>query len=112
MTPRGMFRHEMAVQNYTMSVDSYGQGTKTWATLATVLGYIENADGRSIESVDVTRGQSAYRIVIPWIDLVTIKSRILLRETGKSDRTLEVTGVVDPDLKRMELHIEALEVTA
>ena len=66
MTPRGMFRHEMAVQNYSMSVDSYGQGTKTWSTLATVLGYIENADGSSIQSVDVTRGQSAYRIVIPW----------------------------------------------
>lgn len=43
---------------------------------------------------------------------MTIKSRILLRETGKTDRTLELTGVVDPDLRRMELHIEALEVTA
>ncbi len=112
MTPRGMFRHEMAVQNYSVSVDSYGQGTKTWATLTTVLGYIENVDGRSIDSVEVTSGQSAYRIVIPWIDSVTVKSRILLRETGKTDRTLELTGVVDPDLRRMELHIEALEVTA
>jgi len=27
MVPRGMFRHEMAVQNYTVSVDTYGQGT-------------------------------------------------------------------------------------
>lgn len=112
MTPRGMFRHEMAVQNYSTTIDSYGQGTKTWTTATTVLGYIENADGRSIDSVDVNRGQSAYRIVIPWIDSVTIKSRILLKETGKSDRTLELTGVVDPDLRRMELHIEALEVTA
>lgn len=112
MTPRGMFRHEMAVQNYSMSLDSYGQGTKTWTTAATVLGYIENADGRSVDAVDVTQGQTAYRIVIPWIDSVTIKSRILLRETGKTDRTLELTGVVDPDLRRMELHIEALEVTA
>jgi len=112
MTPRGMFRHEMAVQNYSTTIDSYGQGTKTWATAATVLGYIENADGRTIDSVDVMRGQSAYRIVIPWIDSVTIKSRILLKETGKTDRTLELTGVVDPDLRRMELHIEALEVTA
>ena len=67
---------------------------------------------RSIDAVDVTQGQTAYRIVIPWIDSVTIKSRILLRETGKTDRTLELTGVVDPDLRRMELHIEALEVTA
>jgi SPP1 family predicted phage head-tail adaptor len=112
MTPRGMFRHEMAVQNYTTTVDSYGQGTKTWTTAATVLGYIENADGRSVDAVDVTQGQTAYRIVIPWIDSVTIKSRILLRETGKTDRTLELTGVVDPDLRRMELHLEALEVTA
>jgi len=112
MTPRGMFRHEMAVQNYTTTVDSYGQGTKSWSTAATVLGYIESADGRSVDAVDVTQGQTAYRIVIPWIDSVTIKSRILLRETGKTDRTLELTGVVDPDLRRMELHIEALEVTA
>jgi SPP1 family predicted phage head-tail adaptor len=112
MTPRGMFRHEMAVQNYSTAIDSYGQATKTWTTLATVLGFIENADGRSLETVDVTRGQSAYRIVIPWIDSVTIKSRVLLRETGKADRTLELTGVVDPDLRRMELHLEALEVTA
>jgi head-tail adaptor len=107
-----MFRHEMAVQNYSTTIDSYGQGTKTWSTAVTVLGYIETADGRTIDSVDVNRGQSAYRIVIPWIDSVTIKSRILLRETGKADRTLELTGVVDPDLQRMELHIEALEVTA
>jgi len=112
MTPRGMFRHEMAVQNYTVSVDTFGQGTKTWSTFATVLGYIESTDGRSIDSVDVTRGQSAYRIVLPWVDAVTIKSRILLRETGKADRTLHITGVVDPDLRRIELHIEALEVTA
>lgn len=111
MTPRGMFRHEMAVQNYTVSVDSYGQGTKTYSTVATVLGYFENADGSSVDSVAVTQGQSAYRIVIPWIDAVTIKSRILLRETGRADRTLELTGVVDPDLRRMELHIEAVEVT-
>jgi len=107
-----MFRHEMAVQNYTVSVDAYGQGTKTWSTLSTVLGYIENADGRSIDSVDISRGQSSYRIVIPWLDSVTTKSRILLKETGKSNRTLEITGVADPDLRRMELHIEALEVTA
>jgi SPP1 family predicted phage head-tail adaptor len=112
MTPRGMFRHEMAVQNYSASVDSYGQGTKTYSTVATVLGYIENTDGQTIDSVDVTKGQSTYRIVIPFLDGVTTKSRILLRETGKSDRTLELTGVVDPDLRRMELHIQALEVTA
>lgn len=112
MTPRGMFRHEMAVQNYTMTVDSYGQGTKSWSTIATVLGFIESADGRTLDSVDVIRGQSAYRIVIPWVDEVTIKSRILLRETGKTDRALELVGVVDPDLRRIELHIDALEITA
>lgn len=112
MTPRGMFRHQMAVQNYTMTVDSYGQGTKTWTTLATVLGYIESADGRTLDSVDVIRGQNAYRVVIPWLESVTIKSRILLTEDGKGDRVLELVGVVDPDLRRMELHIDALEITA
>ncbi len=112
MIPRGMFRHEMAVQNYTASVDTYGQATKTWSTVATVLGHIESADGRSIDSVDINRGQTAWRLVLPWIDSVTVKSRILLRETGKADRVLEVTGVLDPTLGRMELHCEALEVTA
>lgn len=112
MVPRGMFRHEMAVQNYTASVDTYGQATKTWSTLATVLGHIETADGRTIDAVDINRGQTSYRIILPWIESVTVKSRILLRETGKTDRTLELTGVVDPDLRRIELHCEALEVTA
>jgi head-tail adaptor len=113
MVPRGMFRHEMAVQNYTVaSVDAYGQDVKTWNTAATVLGYIESADGRSIDSVDINRGQTAWRLILPWIDSVTVKSRILLRETGKSDRVLQVTGVLDPTLRRMELHCEALEVTA
>jgi head-tail adaptor len=84
MTPRGMFRHQMVVQNYSTTVDAYGQATKTWTTAALVVGFIENADGRSLNTVDVTRGQSAYRIVIPWIDGVTIKSRVLLRETGKA----------------------------
>ena len=112
MTPRGMFRHEMAVQNYGFTLDQYGQATKTWSTATTVLGHIETADGRTIESVDVTRGQTAYRLILPWIDSLTIKSRILLRETGKSDRVLEITGAVDPDLRRHELHVEALEITA
>jgi head-tail adaptor len=112
MTPRGMFRHQMAVQNYGVTLDQYGQASKTWSTTVTVLGHVETADGRTIESVDVTRGQTSYRLVLPWVESVTIKSRILLQETGKADRTLEITGVVDPDLRRHELHIEALEVTA
>lgn len=109
MTPRGMYRHEFAVQNYTSSVDTYGQATKTWSTLATVLGHIESADGGQLDAVDVTRGKVAYRVALPWIDGVTTKSRLLLRETGKTDRTLEIVGVVDPDLRRMSLEVEATE---
>jgi head-tail adaptor len=112
MVPRGMFRHEMAVQNYTVSVDTYGQGTKTWSTAATVLGHIESADGGPLDSVEVSRGRVAYRIALPWIDGVTTKSRILLRETGKTDRVLEITGVVDPNLRRMYLEIEATEAVS
>jgi len=112
MTPRGMFRHQMAVQNYAVAIDSFGQATKTWSTDVTLLGHIASADGRSIDTVDVTRGQSSFRIVLPYLDSVTTRSRILLQESGEADRTLEITGVVDPDLSRMELHIDALEVTA
>jgi hypothetical protein len=41
---------------------------------------------------------------------VTTKSRLLLQETGKSDRVLEVMGVNDVGLRRIELNIEAREI--
>jgi head-tail adaptor len=110
MTPRGMFRHQFAVQNYATSVDSYGQGTKTWTTAATVLGHIETANPSQLETVDVARGEITYRIVLPWVAGVTTASRLLLQETGQAARTLEVLGVADLDLRRMELEIEAREV--
>jgi len=112
MTPRGMFRHQFAVQNYATTVDSYGQATKTWTTAATVLGHIETADPSQLETVDVARGEITYRIALPYVDGVTTKSRLLLQETGKDDRVLELMGVNDVGLRRIELNIEAREVIA
>lgn len=114
MIPRGMFRHNLHVQNYSASVDDYGQPTKTWSlvTNGAVMGHIESADGNQIDALDVARGQVRYRVVIPYVANVTTKSRLLLKETGKADRVLQVVGVVDTGLRRAQLELDCLETVA
>jgi head-tail adaptor len=109
-----MFRHHFHVQNYTASVDDYGQPTKSWSTLThgQLTGHIESADGSQIDAVDVARGQIRYRVVIPHIGNVTTKSRLLLKEAGKADRIFQVVGVVDTGLRRMQLELDCLETVA
>ncbi len=114
MIPRGMFRHHFHVQNYTASVDDYGQPTKSWALVTNggVTGHIESADGSQIDALDVARGQVRYRIVLPFVANLTTKSRLLLKEAGKADRVFQVVGVVDTGLRRMQLELDCLETVA
>lgn len=108
--PSGMLRLSMTAQNPVRTVDTFGQASTSWISVAQIACHIDTA--RSNEVIDDmgTSTRSDWRILAAWHPSVTNNSRLLYQDNG-TERVFNIRACWDRDQKRRRLEIEATEVT-
>lgn len=86
------------------TLNGLGEPEGNWSELATVWARVEDLGGDERHEVDQTSGFGAYTVRLRWLDGVTSQSRIVW-----GAKTLEVTGVSNPDGRKVELVLTARE---
>jgi head-tail adaptor len=104
-----MMRQMVTVQNPTVTVDSLGQNSEAWLSVAAVPAHIEQMD--TSESVDDGGPaiQTTYRMLAAWHPNVSTRSRLLWTDRG-TVRYLNVRSCTDRDQRQRTLEIVAVEV--
>lgn len=82
----------------------WGQPHGTWTTWATVWANVTATGGGEIVKDDAPQASTTYTVRMRYRDDVTAEDRLVRR--GK---TLEIVSVIDPDGRRRELLIQAME---
>lgn len=96
----GALRHTITIQTRTVTRDSYGGETETWADSATVPASVESLSGREYWAARQTMASEIVRFRIRWRQGVTADCRIVW-----DGRTWDIESVQDPDGRRRELVI-------
>jgi SPP1 family predicted phage head-tail adaptor len=102
----GKLRHQVELQRVAVAVDSHGDQTKTWTTIATVWASIEPLSGREFLQASQTMSDVTVRIKLrayPGITL-TPKDRVKF-----GTRTFDIRHIVDWGGKNVEWHLMATE---
>jgi len=88
----GKLRHQVKLQRVTVSADSHGDQTKTWADLATVRASIEPLSGREFLQASQVMSDITVRIRIHKRNNITLtpKDRVLY-----GTRTFDIRHVID-----------------
>jgi SPP1 family predicted phage head-tail adaptor len=105
----GSLRHRVTLQTPTSAADGDGGYTDTWATLVTVWASVVPATARDLERAVAGTVQSSatHLVTIRYLAGVTTKTRVLF-----GTRTLQVTGVQNPEERNISLVLVCQEVVA
>ena len=75
--PVGLLRHEVTLQVWTdTGDDSHGHDLGQWSDLATVWGFVEPLQGRTIEAAHQLYDLATHRVTINYRDDVTKANRV------------------------------------
>lgn len=94
----GRLRHEVALENATLSPDGMGGHTESWTEIATVFARIEPLDVESRFGAGQTLETASHRFTIRYRADVASGMRF-----ARADRTFEILTVHDPDETRRYL---------
>jgi len=101
----GLLRHRIAVQDYTVTVDtSYGDVTQAHATTTTVWGSIEPLTGNEMEAARQIHAEATHRVVIRHTTL-TPTSRLLF-----GTRVFEILDIANPAERNERLELTCKEL--
>jgi SPP1 family predicted phage head-tail adaptor len=107
----GKLRNQVQLQRVAIAVDSHGDQTKTWTTLATVQASIEPLSGREFLSTAQTMSDVSVRIKVrgrPDIRL-TPKDRVRFDDPNHGERLFDIRHVVDMAGKGLEWQLMCTE---
>jgi SPP1 family predicted phage head-tail adaptor len=107
----GTLRNQVQLQRVTVAVDSHGDQTKTWATLATVWASIEPLSGREFLSASQTMSDVTVRIKVRGrTDIrLTPKDRVRFDDPNHGERLFDIRHVVDWSSKGTDWHLMCTE---
>ncbi|MFH1731833.1 MAG: phage head closure protein [Planctomycetota bacterium] len=103
----GQLRHRVALQAATSAQDSYGEAIKTWATVKSVWGRVEDLTGRELLLAQQVQSEATVRVTIRYPSGTTLTSANRVVADG---RTLEIVSVANPEGGRRELVLMCQEV--
>ncbi len=69
--PAGELRHRIEIQSATVSQDSVGQPTYTWATVGTVWGAIRPMSGNELVNAQAIHASVSHRVIIRYYSGLT-----------------------------------------
>lgn len=103
----GSLRHRVTLQTPATAADGDGGYTDTWTALATVWASVVPATAHDLERAVAGTVQSSatHLVTIRYLAGVTTKTRVLF-----GTRTLQVTGVQNPDERNISLVLVCQEI--
>lgn len=88
----GAFRHELALQQATLTPDGMGGHKEEWAEIATLFARVEPVSAASRFGADQTLESVTHRVTMRHRDGVSSGMRLMRRE-----RVFDILTVHDPD---------------
>ena len=103
----GTLRKRVQWQQRTVTTDSFGQATETWATVANCWASLQPGKGNEKDVADQQRSYSPFDIRVRWPGNISFSpdDRILY-----GTRTFNIQNINDVDERHRELVVTAVEV--
>ena len=101
----GDLRHKVTIQQSLPDRDSYGTEVPRWSDFATVWAEVKDISGREYTAMQQAISNVSVRVRIRYLDGVVPTMRVIY-----GARTLEIVSVLDPDGRRIELHLMCQEI--
>ena len=105
MTTAAIFRHRITLQELVTGQDEAGQPVQEWQDVATVWAAVEPLRGREYWAAAQVQSEVTTRIRIRYRSGVRPDMRVLY-----GGRVFNVTAVIDPEERHMELQLMCREV--
>ena len=104
----GTLRHAVAIKRLdaTLVLDSFGQPTDEWSTIAVVSASVKPVAGRELTLARQRQSSMTHEITIRYYPGLTPADRI---EFGS--RVFNIESITDPDERNRTLTISAIEQT-
>lgn len=106
----GQLRHRVTLQTATETQNTFGELTRTWATLATVWGSVEPLTGREFMDGRLVEAEISTRIRIRRRSDVTEANRVVWSEPGGTAHTFEVVAVIEDATHQREQQLMCTEI--
>ena len=97
-------RHRTVIQVATDSVNSYGENTESWATLATVWARFTPKAGREDFEAGSEIQATTYDVEMWYLSTVTTKNRLVY-----DSRTFEIESITNTDEKNRKMILTCTE---
>jgi SPP1 family predicted phage head-tail adaptor len=101
----GTLRHRITIQQQTVTRDTFGGETITWADLATVWASKAHKSSREFFAAQKINAETQELFVVRYRSGVTAKMRV-----SYDNRYYDIIGAYDPDGRKRELHLLCKEV--
>lgn len=102
----GRLNQRVTISSRATTVDSYGEPTGSWSTLATVWAVVQPLMGREFQEAKQTEAELTTRIRIRYRTDVTAAMKAVHGST-----TYDIVSVMCPDTDRRELILMCREVS-
>jgi SPP1 family predicted phage head-tail adaptor len=96
-------RHRITIRRSAEVKNARGGLEDSWTDVATVWAEVKGLDGRESVMERVLQGVSVYQVTIRWRDDLRTSDQLAGAVFGGRD--VNITSLVDPDGKRVELAI-------
>ena len=100
----GLLREVVTLQSQSSTQDSFGQRVTTWTDVATVRAQVQALSGRELVNAQSIHAEVSTQVMIRYRTAVTAAMRVLYR-----GRVLNVHAVLDPEERRIVLHLMCSE---
>lgn len=109
----GTLRERVTIQSFTAVQDAHGEPIKTWSNLATNPTVWANVGSRASGERFISGGEQvqasvSHTVRIRYREDVTVLMRLIWR----TNRTLQIENVIDPDGRKSDLVLMCSEVQA
>lgn len=102
----GKLRHRIELHSASESQNSFGEIEKTYSSYDTVWGSIESLTGRELEHAQQISAETTLKVNIRYYSGVETGHRVIY-----GSRTLEITHIINPDERNIELILYCKEIT-
>ncbi len=106
----GKYRHLIRLQREVFTPDSQGGFTNAWTQIDEVHAEVRQGGGGEILHAGQLESVNLYQISMRWNQDFTPAQRVIW-EDGDDSHILDVTSVSNPDGRRREMVIAAIERT-
>lgn len=101
----GKLRHRATLDHKTVSLDSYGAETVTWANFANVWASVEDLAGRELWAAQAEQGEVTTKVIIRYRSDIVMTDRVTA-----NGRTFDIIGISDPDGRETHLLLYCREL--